>query len=73
MNWCLCLRSGKVIKFKSMLEAIKHAEHHNIRDCTIEGPALDEINIMRSISEVESAGFKIEPECFLANFDGKVN
>jgi hypothetical protein len=72
-NWVLKLHNGHEIKFKSMLDAIKHAEHHDIKDCTIEGPALTDKDIFSAVCEVEAAGFEIHADCFLASFDGKVN
>jgi hypothetical protein len=71
--WSLHLSHGHVIRFKSMKDAIAHAENNNLVGCTIEGPALSEQDIFMALSEVEAAGFEISSDCFLASFDGKVN
>lgn len=72
-NWCLRLSNGYEIRFKSMMDAIKHAEDNKLHDCVVEGPALSEAAIMNEIKQVEAAGFNISADCFLANFDGKLN
>jgi hypothetical protein len=73
MNWILRTNHGQILRFNSMVDAIRYAEQRDMKDCTVEGPALDEIDVFSAISEVEAAGFNIASECFLASFDGKVN
>ena len=72
-DWCLKLANGHELRFKSMIDAIHYAEHSDIKDCTIEGPMLTDSQIIKEIAAVERAGINITPDCFLGDFDGKVN